>query len=102
MPHPPLSYMGDEFRYRMADGSNNNPLLPKLGAANTPYARTINPTTIQRGALPDPGLIFDALFARDKFKPHPSGCSSIFFAWASLIIHGLSTPSKIHYLFEDH
>ncbi|KAL1954110.1 hypothetical protein VTO42DRAFT_1734 [Malbranchea cinnamomea] len=89
LPHPPLSYMGDEYRYRAADGSNNNPLFPKLGAANTPYARSIPPSTMQRGALPDPGLIFDSIFARDKFKPHPTGVSGIFFAWASLIIHDL-------------
>lgn len=24
--HPPLSYLGDEFKYRQADGSNNNPM----------------------------------------------------------------------------
>ena len=40
--HPPLSYLGDEFRYRSADGSNNSYIFPKLGAANTPYARSVN------------------------------------------------------------
>nr|POE59032.1 linoleate 10r-lipoxygenase [Quercus suber] len=39
------------------------------------------------GALPDPGLIFDSLFAREKFEPHPNNNSSIIFYWASLIIH---------------
>src|SRR5947207_8882816 len=80
--------MGDEYRYRSADGSNNNPTLPQLGAANTAYARSVIPSTIQPGALPDPGLIFDSLFARDTFKPHPNNVSSVFFDWASLIIHG--------------
>ncbi|KAL1964166.1 hypothetical protein VTN77DRAFT_7254 [Rasamsonia byssochlamydoides] len=89
LPHPPLSYMGDEYQYRSADGSNNNPTLPWLGAANTAYARSIPPLTIQPGSLPDPGLIFDSIMAREEFKPHPNKVSSVFFAWASLIIHDL-------------
>ncbi|EEH06908.1 animal heme peroxidase [Histoplasma capsulatum G186AR] len=89
LPHPPLAYLGDEYRYRAADGSNNNPMFPRLGAANTPYARSVRPITIQPAALPDPGLIFDSLFARQEFKPHPTGVSSVFFSWASLIIHDL-------------
>ncbi|ODH51178.1 hypothetical protein GX48_02604 [Paracoccidioides brasiliensis] len=89
LPHPPLSYLGDEYRYRAADGSYNNPLFPRLGAANTAYARSIKPSTIQPAALPDPGLVFDSLFARQEFKPHPNGVSSMFFNWASLIIHDL-------------
>ncbi|KAI1960198.1 hypothetical protein LOZ58_003917 [Ophidiomyces ophidiicola] len=89
LPHPPVPAFGDEYKYRSADGSNNNPLFPKLGAANTPYARSIIPSTVQPGALPDPGLIFDSIFARQKFKPHPNGVSSVFFGWASLIIHDL-------------
>ncbi|OAX78623.1 hypothetical protein ACJ72_07067 [Emergomyces africanus] len=98
LPHPPLSYLGDEFRYRAADGSNNNPMFPRLGAANTPYARSVRPITIQPAALPDPGLIFDSLFARQEFKPHPNGVSSIFFSWASLIIHDLfqTDPKNQH------
>ncbi|KAK2747999.1 hypothetical protein FQN57_001590 [Myotisia sp. PD_48] len=89
LPHPPPTYLGDDFIYRTADGSNNNPLFPQLGAANTPYARSVIPETIQLGSLPDPGLIFDSIFARQKFIPHPNGVSSIFFQWASLIIHDL-------------
>ncbi|KAJ5694926.1 hypothetical protein N7455_002172 [Penicillium solitum] len=87
--HPPLSYMGDEYKYRSADGSNNNPTLPWLGAANTPYCRTIAPLTIQPSGLPDAGLIFDTLFARQEFTPHPNKVSSVFFDWASLIIHDI-------------
>ncbi|EAW09782.1 peroxidase/cytochrome P450 family protein [Aspergillus clavatus NRRL 1] len=89
LPHPPLSYMGSEYAYRSADGSNNNPTLPWLGAANTAYARTIAPLIIQPGGLPDPGLVFDTLFARQSFKPHPNNVSSLFFDWASLIIHDI-------------
>ncbi|KAJ1708427.1 fatty acid oxygenase PpoC [Aspergillus flavus] len=89
LPHPPLSYVGPEYSYRSADGSNNNPTLPWLGAANTPYARSIAPLTIQPGGLPDAGLVFDSLFAREKFNPHPNKVSSLFFDWASLIIHDI-------------
>lgn len=82
--HPPMSYLGDKFTYRQADGSNNvswishtsvaadrfkNYLYPKLGAANTPYARSVPANTISTGALPDPGLIFDSVMAREEFKP---------------------------------
>lgn len=87
--HPPLSYMGDQFAYRQADGSNNNIQFPHIGAANTPYARSVQPKTIQPGALPDPGLIFDTVFARNTFREHPNRVSSVFFYWASLIIHDL-------------
>lgn len=89
------SYMGDDFKYRSADGSNNNPTLPWLGAANTAYCRTIPPLTIQPSGLPDAGLIFDTLFARQEFTPHPNKVSSVFFDWASLIIHGNSALLKI-------
>ena len=41
------------------------------------------------GALPDPGLIFDSVMARKEFIPHPNKVSSVFFYWASLIIHDL-------------
>jgi linoleate 10R-lipoxygenase len=90
--HPPMSYLGDDFKYRSADGSNNSYIFPKLGAANTPYARSVQPKTVQPGALPDPGLLFDSLLAREEFKPHPNNVSSIFFNWASLIIHGMFSP----------
>lgn len=39
--HPPKSYLGNDFAYRSADGSNNSYIFPKLGAANTPYARSV-------------------------------------------------------------
>ncbi|KAL4864550.1 hypothetical protein BDV12DRAFT_205631 [Aspergillus spectabilis] len=89
LPHPPLSYVGDKYAYRSADGSNNNPVLPQLGAANTEYARTTEPSKMRPPNMPDPGLIFDTIFARDSFKPHPNNVSSVFFTWASLIIHDI-------------
>ncbi|KAF2200007.1 putative fatty acid oxygenase PpoC [Delitschia confertaspora ATCC 74209] len=87
--HPPLSYLGDKFTYRQADGSYNNIMYPQLGAANTPYARSVQPKIVQPGALPDPGLVFDSVFARHTFTEHPNKVSSILFYWASLIIHDL-------------
>ncbi|MCJ1398075.1 hypothetical protein MMC11_001272 [Xylographa trunciseda] len=88
--HPPQSYLGDKYQYRQADGSYNNMMFPQLGAANTPYARSVFPGTLQPGSLPDPALIFDSLFARNKgFRPHPNNVSSMLFYWASLIIHDL-------------
>ncbi|KAL9089341.1 MAG: hypothetical protein Q9159_002557 [Coniocarpon cinnabarinum] len=87
--HPPLSYLGDEFKYRRADGSGNNVMFPHIGQANMPYARTVQPETIQPGALPDPGLVFDSVFERKSFRPHPNKNSSIIFYWASIIIHDL-------------
>ena len=87
--HPPMSYLGEKFIYRQADGSNNNILYPQLGAANTPYARSVPPNTLFPGALPDPAQVFDSVMARKDFKPHPNNVSSVFFYWASLIIHDL-------------
>ena len=49
----------------------------------------MHPNIIQPGALPDPGLVFDSVMGRDSFIPHPNKVSSVFFYWASLIIHDL-------------
>ena len=64
-------------------------MYPDIGKANMPYARTVQPESIQPGALPDPGLVFDSVFERKKFRPHPNRNSSIIFYWASLISHDL-------------
>ncbi|KAL7951716.1 heme peroxidase [Trichoderma barbatum] len=87
--HPPLLYMGDQFRFRQADGSNNNPLMPKLGAAGTPYSRSCRPGVMQLGAMPDPEAIFESIMARDKFIKNPNNVSSILWYWATIIIHDL-------------
>ncbi|KAG6315855.1 hypothetical protein E4U44_001059 [Claviceps purpurea] len=87
--HPPLLYMGDEFKYRQPDGSNNNPLLPKLGAAGTPYSRTVKPGPANMGSLPDPEAIYEAVMARDVFKKNPNNVSSIMWYWATIVIHDL-------------
>lgn len=86
--HPPLSYQGDEYKYRTADGCNNNIMYPHLGKAGSYYARTVVPQTLKPGVLPDPGVIFDAIFARDeKPREHPNKISSMLFYLATIIIH---------------
>ncbi|KAH6985528.1 heme peroxidase [Ilyonectria destructans] len=87
--HPPLSYLGDGYEYRTADGSNNNILHPKLGMAGTPYARSVTPLTPGR-PYPDPGEVFDKLLARQgPPKEQPSKVSSMLFYMATIIIHDL-------------
>lgn len=89
--HPPISYLGKDYQYRSADGSFNSLKHPDLGKAGTPYARTAAPKAMQPAALPDPGVIFDAVMARkpENRKKHPNQISSILFYLASIIIHDL-------------
>lgn len=99
--HPVLSFIGDKYAYRSADGSNNNPLFPQLGAAGMTYARSVRPTIMPQGALPDPALVFDSVMKRpaNSYKKHPNNVSSILWYWATIIIHDLfwtdfSDPNK--------
>ena len=87
--HPPTAQLGDEHRYRSADGSFNNIMAPRLGAANSHYARSVRPQFMQPADLPDPTDLFDNLMARTVFKPHPNKISSMLFYLASIIIHDL-------------
>jgi Animal haem peroxidase len=87
--HPPLSSLAPDLQYRGADGSNNNPFYPQLGAAGSSYARTVRSETVQPIALPDAGVLFDSIMARKTFKPHPNKISSVLFYLASIIIHDL-------------
>ncbi|KAH0559962.1 hypothetical protein GP486_003521 [Trichoglossum hirsutum] len=61
--HPPLSYVGPQFQYRMADGSNNviipNIMYPQIGKARTPYAKSVKSITQMPVPLPDAGVVFD-------------------------------------------
>jgi linoleate 10R-lipoxygenase len=107
LPHPPSGYLGllssslsvtpisiaqsrANYAFRIADGSYNNVLLPNLGKAGSPYARSVPSSRhLPAYALPDPGLVFDILLKRDEFVPHPGGVSSLFFAFANLVIHSI-------------
>ncbi|ROV90358.1 hypothetical protein VMCG_09739 [Cytospora schulzeri] len=89
--HPVLTYIGEQYMYRTADGSLNNPLCPQMGAAGTTYARSVRATIMPPGALPDPGLIYDSVMKRSSsgYRKHPNNVSSILWYWASIIIHDL-------------
>ncbi|KIJ55788.1 hypothetical protein M422DRAFT_152180 [Sphaerobolus stellatus SS14] len=94
LPHPPATYMGDQYRFRTADGSNNNVQIPDMGKAGTPYSRSVQAAhPLDRGELPDPELIYKALLKRDKFVPHPAGLSSLMFGFAALVIHSVFRTS---------
>ncbi|KAK0500480.1 heme peroxidase [Armillaria luteobubalina] len=111
LPHPPASYVGGtpdhltnpsevtttpRYAARSADGSNTNILFPAMGKAGVPYARSVPALrSIPASSLPDPDLVFDSLLRRDEFKEHPGGISSLFFAFADLVIHScFNTDSK--------
>jgi hypothetical protein len=85
--HPPQSYLGPKFQYRSADGSNNSLIHPQLGAAGTPYARTVKPSMMQTPARPDAGVVFDSVMTRKHAELHPNRISSMLFYVASIIIH---------------
>ncbi|CAE7179209.1 unnamed protein product [Rhizoctonia solani] len=101
LPHPPATNVHPDFRFREPDGGNNNPAMPDLGRAGTPYARSVSSNTpIPPANLPSPELIFDTLLRRDTpgGKQHPAGVSSLLFSFAVLIIHSLfrTSPSSVY------
>ncbi|KAL2857902.1 heme peroxidase [Aspergillus pseudoustus] len=87
--HPPISYLGPDSAYRKADGSGNNHFWPKIGAAGSPYARSVRPKTVQSPSLPEPETLFDSILRRKEYKEHPNKISSVLFYLASIIIHDL-------------
>ncbi|RDB26685.1 Linoleate 10R-lipoxygenase [Hypsizygus marmoreus] len=115
LPHPPCSYLSTfniaapvaqpqnvKYAYRSPDGSNYNPLFPSLGKAGSPYARSVPALkAVPKHALPDPGLVFDTLLKRDKFVEHPGGVSSLFFAFADLVIHSIFQTNHTDWTIND-
>ncbi|KAF2830213.1 heme peroxidase [Ophiobolus disseminans] len=95
--HPPQSYLGAKYQYRSADGSNNSLIHPQLGAAGTPYARTVKPSQMQTPARPDPGVVFDSIMTRKHAELHPNRISSMLFYLASIIIHDCFRTSHEDY-----
>jgi hypothetical protein len=69
--HPPVCTLDDKYKYRQADGSYNNIHDPRLGAANTPFARSVKPTNYQRPDLPQPDVIFERLSGYLLCLSHP-------------------------------
>ncbi|KAK7686255.1 hypothetical protein QCA50_010475 [Cerrena zonata] len=94
LPHPPVTYIGEKYAWRTADGSRNNVGDPDMGKAGTPYSRSVQQThPLPQDALPDAGLVFDTLLKREKFVKHPAGLSSMMFAFAALVIHSVFRTS---------
>lgn len=92
--HPPPSLVGKEYAWRTTDGSKNNIMMPEMGKAGTPYARSVQQAhPLPANELPDAGLLFDTLLRRDKFVEHPAGCSSFMFSFAALVIHSVFRTS---------
>ena len=82
LPHPPATYIADEYRH--ADGSGNNPHFPNLGKAGSSYSRNVQSTTaMPESEQPDPALVFDSLLRREAFVEHPAGNSSLMFGSVS-------------------
>ncbi|KAF2139467.1 uncharacterized protein K452DRAFT_77778 [Aplosporella prunicola CBS 121167] len=101
--HPPLSYLGDKYRFRTPDGSYNNPMIPDLGKAGSPYARTVRKIEATHGVPPDPGLLFDLFMARtdETFKENPAGISSVLFYHATIIIHDIFRTNRFDSSISD-
>ncbi|KAH7098788.1 putative linoleate diol synthase [Auriculariales sp. MPI-PUGE-AT-0066] len=80
------------YTWRLPDGSYNSLTSPEMGKAGTHYARTVQTRhPVNEFNRPDPGLVFDTLLRRPEgqFTEHPGGLSSLFFAFAALVIHTL-------------
>ncbi|KAB8303656.1 hypothetical protein EYC80_005050 [Monilinia laxa] len=96
LPHPPMRSLGKEFKFRDANGGNNNIRMPELGRAGTAYAKSVKAERAKKKNLPDPGELFDGLMRRGiekneegGFKGSPTGISSQLFYLATIIIHDL-------------
>ncbi|KAI0152699.1 heme peroxidase [Xylariaceae sp. FL1272] len=89
MLHPPQSFRGEKYQYRTADGSNHNAMYPWLGQAGTPYAKSVQGSTAQKGARPQPEDLFDLLMARPNGDHNESdtGISSMLLYQATIVIH---------------
>ena len=100
--HPPGSYLGYDYAFRQADGSNNNVQWPHIGQAGQPYARTVRAKKMQPPP-PDPEVIFESVLKRPKghFEPHPNKISSVLFYTASIIIHDCFHTSHSDYAISE-
>jgi hypothetical protein len=95
LPHPATTQAGPTARYRRHDGGGNNPWLPEMGKAGTPYSRSVPPSKPKGPNLPDPELVFDKLLKRTgAFREHPSGLNRLFFSFATVVIHECFQTSR--------
>lgn len=75
--------------------SGNNPWIPEMGKAGTPYSRSVPPSKAKGPNLPDPELVYDQLLKRNgSFRPHPSGLNRLFFSFATIVIHECFQTSR--------
>lgn len=95
LPHPALTNAGPTARYRRHDGGGNNPWVPEMGKAGSPYSRSVPPTKTKGPNLPDPELVYDQLLKRNgPFREHPSGLNRLFFSFATVVIHECFQTSR--------
>lgn len=95
LPHPSATVAGPSSVYRRHDGGNNNPWLPEMGKAGSPYGRNVPPTRPKGPNLPDPESVFEALLKRNgPFRKHPSGLNRLFFSFATVVIHECFQTSR--------
>ena len=95
LPHPALTTAGPTARYRQPDGSGNNPWVPEMGKAGSPYSRSVPPMKPKGPNLPDPELVYDLLLKRTgPFREHPSGLNRLFFSFATVVIHECFQTSR--------
>jgi hypothetical protein len=95
LPHPPPTNCGPASRYRIHDGSGNNPWIPEMGKAGSPYSRSVPPMKTKGPNLPDPELVYDQLLKRKgPFREHPSGLNRLFFSFATMVIHECFQTSR--------
>lgn len=95
LPHPNPTLAGPTARYRNHDGSGNNPWVPEMGKAGSPYARNVPPLKPKGPGLPNVEAVYDALLKRDgPFRPHPSGLNRLFFSFATVVIHECFQTSR--------
>lgn len=122
LPHPPSTFLGNKYRFRQPDDSNNSLEDPTLGASNQrepiisrldpqsktlmhssneAYARSVPPRQILPANVASPEEIFDACLRRpaDGFQPHPAGISSLLFAHGLTIIHSIMSVHPLPFLF---
>lgn len=68
--HPPVVTLDNRYKYRRADGSYNSIHDHRLGAAGSPYARSVKPAVFQNPDLPDPEVVFERLSENLPFHPN--------------------------------
>lgn len=95
LPHPAPTMAGPASRYRRHDGGGNNPWVPEMGKAGSPYARNVPPIKPKGPNLPDVESVYDALLKREgPFRKHPSGLNRLFFSFATVVIHECFQTSR--------